>query len=310
MFTLLVFGGATTLVSLFFILSPGKLSGILASTRLFAHIHSSRDQPAAASLISSSSSHSVRAPSSAIRQAGSLPAFASINALSSSLASYLSSQGVNTGLEVYDVTRRQFYMYGNTRQFLTGSSIKVPIMLAFLAMIEKQGREPNGNEMNLLTTMIENSDNDAASTLYVAINGAVGLASYLKQIHVSGLIPNNDAWGYSEITPQAMVDLLTRLHTGSILTKHDCALALNLMQNVETDQQWGVGNAAPSGATFAMKNGWLPGPDGLWTVNTSGIVEAGGEIYIISVYTQEQPSLEQGQTIVQHICNVVASSLV
>jgi beta-lactamase class A len=189
------------------------------------------------------------------------------------------------------------------------SSIKVPIMLTFFAMTENQGRGPDGNEMNLLTAMIEHSDNDAASAIFDEIGGATGIANYLQQIGVSGLTPNNDAWGYSQITPQAMVDLLTHLHDGTILTAGDRATALNLMQHVEADQQWGVGDTAPAGATFAMKNGWVPGPDGLWSVNTSGIVNAGGETYIISVYTQEQQSLADGQAIVQQVGGVVASSL-
>jgi len=58
-----------------------------------------------------------------------------------------------------------------------------------------------------------------------------------------------------------------------------------------------------------MKDGWLPGPDGLWAMNSSGIVMVGKETYIISVYTQEQNSLEDGQSIARHICSAVASLL-
>jgi beta-lactamase class A len=247
--------------------------------------------------------------SRATQQAGMVPAPVSLDTLSTKLSSYLATLGSNVGVEVYDETNQRSYSYNGTAQFLTASSIKVPIMLTFLARTESQGREPNGDEMNLLTTMIENSDNDAASALFTIIGGAPGMANYLQQIGLSGLVPNGDAWGYSQITPQAMVTLLTRLHDGTILTATDRATALNLMQHVEADQQWGVGNTAPAGATFAMKNGWVPGPDGLWSVNTSGIVSTGSKTYIISVYTQEQQSLADGQAIVQQVCGTVASTL-
>lgn len=236
-------------------------------------------------------------------------AVTSVDTLSTSLAAYLTSLGSNAGVAVKDMTHQHTYIYNSSQQFLTASSIKVPIMLAFFAQTESQGREPNSAEMNLLTTMIENSDNDAASTLYIDINGASGLNSFFQQIGVKGLTPDNDAWGYSQITPQAMVDLLTRLQTGTILTAPDRATALQLMQQVEADQHWGTGDTAPGGSSVAMKNGWVPGPDNLWSVNSSGIVTTGGETYIISVYTQEQSSLANGQAIVQQVCTDVAAAL-
>src|SRR5260370_26595184 len=89
-------------------------------------------------------------------------------------------------------------------------------MLTFFEKIESQGRKPTSNEMNLLTTMIENSNNASASALFSEIGGASGISRFLQQIGVSGLIPDNNAWGYSQITPQATVDLLSRLHAATI----------------------------------------------------------------------------------------------
>lgn len=254
--------------------------------------------------------HIVREHHTTLQQLGSFTKPDPIESLSPDLSAYLTGLGTQAGVVVYDVTHQHTYVYNGDTSFLTASSIKVPIMLAFFARTESQGREPNGDEIKLLTAMIEHSDNDAASALFNDIGRAAGLASYLHQIGVGDLVPNDNAWGYSQITPQAMVRLLTQLHYGTILTAPDRATALYLMQHVEAGQQWGVGNTAPSGATFAMKNGWVPGPDGLWSVNTSGIVEADGVTYLIAVYTQRQPSLAAGQAIVQQVCRSVAASLV
>ncbi|HEY7414117.1 MAG TPA: serine hydrolase [Ktedonobacteraceae bacterium] len=87
--------------------------------------------------------------------------------------------------------------------------------------------------------------------------------------------------------PQTMVDLLTGIYNGTILTAPDRALALNLVENIEYDQQVRVGDTAPPGAVVAMKDGWVPGPDDLWAMNTSGIVQTGKEVYIVSVYIEE-----------------------
>lgn len=251
----------------------------------------------------------VRSNSSEHQQFGTSSNSVAIDTLSSELSSYLSTLGPKVGVEVYDVTQQRYYTYNNTVQFMTASSIKVPIMLAFFAMTESQGREPDAQEMDLLTAMIGHSDNDATDALYSKINGSAGLASYLQQIGLSGLELNTDAWGYSLITPQTMVNLLTKLYTGTILTANDRATALHLMQNVEVNQRWGIGDIAPGGASVAMKNGWVSGPDGLWSVNTSGIVDMGGRVLLVSVYTQQQQAFADGQAIVQHVCGGITSLL-
>jgi hypothetical protein len=242
---------------------------------------------------------------------GAVPAWASIDALSPSLAAYLSSIGGNVDLVVYDITHRQYYTYNDEAQFITGSSMKVAIMLTFFNMIEQQGREPTDQEMNLLQTMIENSNNDSASALYYGeIGGAAGVGSYLQSIGITGLNPDPNAWGYSLITPLAMVNLLTLLYEGKILTRAHRDLAFYWMEHIEPDQQVGVGDTAPDGTIAAMKDGWLPGPDGLWAMNSSGIVMSQQETYIISVYTREQDSLANGQAIARHVCSTVASLLI
>ncbi len=259
---------------------------------------------------------------------GNVAGWAAFDVLSPDLAMYLNGEGGNVAAVVYDTTRQRYYTYNMDGRFITGSSIKVPIMLAFLDKAENEGREPTDDELCLLTHMIENSDNDAASAFFYGypydmcgdnfepIGRAAGLSSYLKQIGITGLDPDDDAWGYSTISPLTMVKLLTLLDAGKILTQQDRNLAFNLMENIESDQQVGVGDTAPNGATVAMKDGWLQadGPDGPetgpWSMNSSGIVTLGKETYIISVYTANNNALEDGQAIAEHVCRVVASALI
>jgi hypothetical protein len=188
--------------------------------------------------------------------------------------------------------------------------MKVPILLTFLDLIERQGREPTSGEMDLMRTMIENSNNDSASVLYYnKIGGAAGVAQFMQRIELTGLSPNPTAWGWSLITPLSMVQLLKRLYEGSILTAEHRKLALDLMEHVEADQQRGVGDTAPAGAVVAMKDGWVTAPDGLWAVNSSGIVMTNQQVYILAVYTQEEPSLTAAEALIQQVCRTVVSQL-
>lgn len=235
---------------------------------------------------------------------------ASIDVLSSDLAKYLRQNGDRVGVAVYDITRQRTYTYNGNASFPMASSMKVPIMLAFFDKLESQGLEPDDDQMQSLTTMIENSDNDSASALFFdELGGASAITNYLQKIGVTGLESNNDAWGYSTVTPQTMVTLLTLLQQGKILTPYDRAIALKLMQNVETDQQVGVGDTVPQGVSVALKDGWVVGPDSLWVMNSSGIITRGNETYIIAVYTQRQNALEDGQGIARRVCKTIADKL-
>lgn len=239
----------------------------------------------------------------------SAPAYAGFDVLSLNLAKYLSGLGNNAGAVVYDVTRNMYYTYNPSGQFIMASSAKVPIMLTFLMMTESQGREPNDEEMYLLQTMIENSNNDSAQALFDEIGGAGAMAAFLRSVHISGFVGDPDAWGWSTIAPMAMVQMLTLLHEGKVLTARDRSLALSLMENIESDQQTGVGSTAPPGATVAMKDGWVPAPDGLWAMNSSGIVTVGSETYVIAVYSQHQQALDDGWTITEQVCGPVGQLL-
>ncbi|HEU5438518.1 MAG TPA: serine hydrolase [Ktedonobacterales bacterium] len=238
------------------------------------------------------------------------PAWASFDVLSPALAGYLSGLGRDSGAAVYDLTRHQYYTYNADNQYIMASSAKVPIMTTFLSMTERQGREPNANEMYLLTTMIENSNNDSAESLWLEVGGAPAVDRLMRSLKIPGLSPDYAGeWGYSTVSPLAMVRLLTALHEGTVLTAHDRALAFNLMSHIESDQQTGVGTTAPNGAHYWMKDGWVPGPDGRWAMNSSGIVTIGNETYIIAVYSHHKATLTEGWAIAEHVCGEVGKLL-
>jgi hypothetical protein len=58
-----------------------------------------------------------------------------------------------------------------------------------------------------------------------------------------------------------------------------------------------------------MKDGWVTAPDGLWAVNSSGIVMTNQHVYILAVYTQEEPSLTAAEALIQQVCRTVVSQL-
>jgi beta-lactamase class A len=237
---------------------------------------------------------------------------AGVDALDLDLAAYLSSLKGRVGVEVYDVTRGTIYDFDEKRQFTTASSVKVPIMVAFLARCEAEGREPTAHERTLLAQMIESSTDSAATALWSEIGGAPGLATFMKSAGIEGLTPNGSGWSWSTMSPAAMVELLAQLHGGTILNQAHRDLALYLMEHVIASQRIGVADTAPAGASVAMKIGrwWYDAKRGGTVMSSSGIVTLGGETYIISVYTDHNPSMPKAEATVRHICAEFASLLV
>jgi hypothetical protein len=81
------------------------------------------------------------------------------------------------------------------------------------------------------------------------------------------------------------------------------------VENIEPDEQVGVGDTAATGATFAMKDGWVLAPDYLWIVNGSGITTWQDETYTISVYSQEDSTLDAGWQLADQVCQAAGTAL-
>ena len=213
------------------------------------------------------------------------------------------------GVTVYIPATDQYYLHNASQEFPMASSMKIPIMLTMLSQVEKQNRPLTDGEAQQLEAMIESSDNDAAESLYQEVGAASGVMNFLNSHELYGIIPDPNTWGTSTASTQAMVDLLSALSAGELLSATGTAYALSLMQNVVPDQRFGIGDTAPRGSIVSMKNGWLLLDQG-WAVNSSGIVQTPRITYILSVYTMGGTSQEGSMRIISTICRQIATALV
>jgi beta-lactamase class A len=229
--------------------------------------------------------------------------------LSTRLQDYLYNLDSAIGVTVYIPATDQYYLHNASQKFPMASSMKIPIMLTLLSQVEKQNRPLTDGEAQQLKAMIESSDNGAAESLYQEVGRASGVMNFLNSHGLSGIVPDSDTWGTSTASSQAMVDLLSALSAGDLLSATGTAYALSLMQNIALDQRFGVGDTAPRGSIVSMKNGWLLLDQG-WAVNSSGIVQTPRITYILSVYTVGGASQEGSMRIIGTICRQIATTLV
>jgi hypothetical protein len=222
------------------------------------------------------------------------------------------ADGDHVTVAVDDLTTGTDASYGGTREFVTASIVKVDILCTLLYQSQKSGRALTSAEKALATTMIENSDNDSASSLYSDAGGAAGVDRANRVFGLSQTTAGTGPyWGLTTTTVDDQIRLLRLVLTRpSVLTAASQHYVQHLMGHVEAAQHWGVPAAADHGTRFIVKNGWLPDPDtGLWEINSIGEVVHNHQHLLITVLSDDNASEASGISVVEEIARKAAGAM-
>lgn len=239
-----------------------------------------------------------------------------------SLASYVATRPGVVTAAVYDRrTGRTWVFHPGVAQD-TASIVKVEIMGAALKQAQTAGSPLPGTELSLMTTMIENSDNNAATALLADDGGPAKVQSFDESVGMTHTTVSTQAfipgttlpgWGLTTTTAADEVKLVRDFaYPNSILNSLDRNYGLNLMEHVEADQAWGVSGGVPAGTTIAVKNGWLPldvAANADWQVDSIGWIHGNGRDYVLAVLTKGSPLEQTGIDTIDHIASVIYSEL-
>ena len=185
--------------------------------------------------------------------------------------------------------------------FDTASIVKVNILAALLLQAQDADRRLTARERAYATTMIENSDNVAATALWETIGRAAGLDAANERFGLSATEGGDGPfWGLTQTTAEDQLALLRQVFGAdedSELSEASRAYVQELMGNIAAGQDWGV-SAAGSG--WALKNGWLPRTaTGLWDINSVGRVTADGEDCLVAVVSNGNAGMKAGISVVE-----------
>jgi hypothetical protein len=207
---------------------------------------------------------------------------------------------LTTGLQAAD---------GGRARFVTASIVKVDILAALLYQAQQDGQPLTGNEQELATTMIENSNNDAASDLYYDAGGAAGIDEVNRVLGLTDTAVGTDGyWGLTTTTADDQIRLLRDVFTSSSpLWRSSRRYIQSLMSNVEADQRWGIPAAARPGTSYMVKNGWLPNP-ARWEINSIGEIRRDGQRLLIAVLSDDNATEDGGISVVETAARAAARS--
>ncbi|MFF4253129.1 serine hydrolase [Streptomyces sp. NPDC001663] len=193
--------------------------------------------------------------------------------------------------------------------FDTASIVKVDILATLLLQAQDDGRRLTATEKSYATTMIENSDNTAASALWRTIGKAEGLEAANKRFGLTDTEGGDDMlWGLTQTTAADQLTLLQQVFgDDSELSEASRTYLQGLMKQIEADQHWGV-SAAADGSKWALKNGWLDrSTTGLWDINSIGRVTADGRDCLVAVLSKGNSTQAKGISLVEKAAKAAVS---
>ncbi len=219
---------------------------------------------------------------------------------------------------VYDVRTGQTWRLGQGAAQATASVVKLDILETLLA---RRSGGLSAASQSLAQQMIEDSDNDAATSLWYAAGGAPGLHAYNEAAGLTGTTPSAcvrcagfpwPGWGLTTTIPADQIRLLKELiEPGVLLTQAERRYVLSLMENVTPAQRWGVSGGVPAPVTVALKNGWLPLDAARtdWQINSVGWVDGDGRDYLMAVLTTGNPAEQYGIDTIDQLSAIVWSAM-
>jgi hypothetical protein len=232
-------------------------------------------------------------------------------ALTVALARLLKVHTGDLAVGIIDRTTGVRATYGGWHRFHTASIVKADILAAMLLHHQTMGTPLTASERQLATQMIENSDNDAATDLWNDDDEADGIAAADARLGLGHTAPGEGGyWGLTSTTVGDQLTLLSDLTSvDSPLSAASRSYELGLMRHVEPDQSWGVTAAAAPGTSSAVKNGWLPDPQ-LWVINSIGVVHYEGQVLLVAILSDDQPTEAVGIAQVEAAASSAAKAVV
>jgi hypothetical protein len=245
------------------------------------------------------------------------PAASHHDPLGPAAASYVSTRDGVVLAAVYDLRTGQTWHFGRGQPQDEASVVKLDVLETLLAERGRIGIELSAGDRALAVQMIEDSDDDAATSLWDEVGGASGIRSFNTSAGLADTVPSScvncpgfpwPGWGLTTTIPGDQLTLLrTLVEPNSLLTNAERNYALSLMENVTPGQRWGVSGGVPAQATVALKNGWLPlnSANNNWQVNSVGWISGGGRDYLIAVLTTGNPTEQYGIDTIDQLAAMV-----
>ncbi len=232
------------------------------------------------------------------------------------MESYLSSRSGPVSIAVDDVRTGHLWTLGPDMPQITASIVKVDLMADALHQQQTSGQSPS-EELDLMTPMIEESDDDAATGVYEDDGSCQGLATFDLLIPLTATVPGCPTptyygWGNTTTTATDQIAIMKLFaFPNALLDPASRQFGLNLLEHVDPSQAWGVSTGVPAGVTVALKNGWKPVNYDYddWQINSVGWISGDGRDYLVAVLSTGSPDEQYGIDTVDQVSSMIWAAM-
>ncbi len=190
----------------------------------------------------------------------------------------------------------------------TASLIKAWIAADFLRLSAANGETPNDSRMHQLSIMIRDSDNDAATSLFRAVDRTDSIKRMIRICKLTDSSPAADGgWSTTALSPEDAVRMGACIADGRAAGPKWTDWLLDEMRAVRGVGNFGIRKAFPTDEqrNIAIKNGWV---DRVETKKFEVNCLAIGDGWALSVMSRY--SINLGYTYGAETCQDVAAQLI
>jgi hypothetical protein len=190
----------------------------------------------------------------------------------------------------------------------TASMIKVWLAADYLRRASAAGEQPTDARLRLLSTMIRDSDNDAAWTMWRELGEAATIQRLVSTCALTDSRPGS-RWSLTELSARDAARMGACIADGRAAGPQWTDWLLDEMRHVRGTGDFGIRKALPTAIApqTAIKNGWiLREEDGNWHLNCLGI----GDGWVLAVLLRYPGNLgfAHGRSICQSITQQLLSA--
>jgi hypothetical protein len=150
----------------------------------------------------------------------------------------------------------------------TESMIKIWIAADYLRLQSTDGQKPSREQLDGLSTMIRDSDNEVARDVYQLDGGDDVVNRMISICHLTDTARVDGTWSQTQITARDATRLGLCVADGRAAGPTWTPWILTQMRLVRGEGRFGIIDALPAtvAATTAIKNGWTLVDDGDWHI--------------------------------------------